>query len=176
MIWYATPRVFRVFVFTLSTLRVAYQNGEWNLILFFLSTWRSAPHSLGGIYNLLFSFSIYCDIITSPVRAVRSDFVWLVIKKRAASYLRVQTHFSGRSAISTRPPRHCDTRTRRHSSWPCSQCVCVSRCGGVWWLGVELNSIKLFGKSDLCWCELGYKAAISPCYWRTGSPLSFGGQ
>lgn len=84
--------------------------------------------------------------------------------------------FSGRSAISTRPSRHCDTRTRRHSSWPCSQCVCVSRCGGVWWLGVELNSIKLFGKSDLCWCELGYKAAISPCYWRTGSPLSFGGQ
>lgn len=22
-------------------------------------------------------------------------------------------------------------------------------------MGVELNSIKLFGKSDLCWCELG---------------------
>ena len=93
MIWHATPRVFRVFVFTLSTLGVAYQNGEWNLILFFLSTWRSAPHSLGEIYNLLFSFLTYCDIITSSVRAVRSDFVWLVIKKRAASYLRVQTHF-----------------------------------------------------------------------------------
>jgi hypothetical protein len=27
-----------------------------------------------------------------PVRAVRSDFVWLLIKKRAASYLQVWMH------------------------------------------------------------------------------------
>lgn len=71
-------------------------------------------------------------------------------------------------------PVHPDTVTHGHGDTVAVHVASVY--GGVWWLGVELNSIKLFGKSDLCWCELGYKAAISPCYWRTGSPLSFGGQ
>lgn len=36
----------------------------------------------------------------------------------------------------------------------------------------ELN--KLFGKLNLCWCKFGYKAALSPCYWRMGSPPHLG--
>lgn len=147
--WYAIPRVFRVFVFTLSTLGVAYQNGEWNLILFFLSTWRSAPHSLGGIYNLLFSFSTYCGIITSSVRAVRSDFVWLVIKTRAASYLWVRMHFSPAEVPSA--PRHPDTVTHEHGNTVTALVVSMYVC-----FVVTVSSDLVLDRAEQTVWEVGF--------------------
>ena len=70
--------------------------------------------SLGGIYNLLFSFSTHCDIVILSVRAVRSDFVWLVINTRAASYLCVRMHFSPAKVPSA--PLHLDTMTHKHGN------------------------------------------------------------
>lgn len=147
--WYAIPRVFRVFVFTLSTLGVAYQNGEWNLILFFLSTWRSAPHSLGGIYNLLFSFSTYCGIITSSVRAVRSDFVWLVIKTRAASYLWVRMHFSPAEVPSA--PRHPHTVTHEHGNTVTALVVSMYVC-----FVVTVSSDLVLDRAEQTVWEVGF--------------------
>ena len=82
--------------------------------------------SLGGIYNLLFSFSTYGDIITSSVRAVRSDFVWLVIKTRAASYLWVRMHFSPAEVPSA--PVHPDTVTHGHGDTVAGHVASVYAC------------------------------------------------
>ena len=72
-----------------------------------------------------FTFHMEYGIISSSVRAVRLDFVWLAIKKRAASCLRVQMHFSGRSAINPRPP---NTVTHGHGDTVALHVACVYGC------------------------------------------------
>lgn len=106
-------------------------------------------HSLGGIYNLLFSFSTYGDIITSSVRAVRSDFVWLVIKTRAASYLWVGMHFSPAEVPSA--PRHPHTVTHEHGNTVTALVVSMYVC-----FVVTVSSDLVLDRAEQTVWEVGF--------------------
>lgn len=104
---------------------------------------------LGGIYNLLFSFSTYCDIITSSVRAVRLDFVWLVIKTRAASYLWVRMHFSPAEVPSA--PRHLDSVTHEHGNTVTALVVSMYVC-----FVVTVSSDLVLDRAEQTVWEVGF--------------------
>lgn len=104
---------------------------------------------LGGIYSLLFSFSTYCDIITSSVRAVRLDFVWLVIKTRAASYLRVRMHFFPAEVPSA--PRHPDSVTHEHGNTVTALVVSMYVC-----FVVTVSSDLVLDRAEQTVWEVGF--------------------
>ena len=104
---------------------------------------------LGGILNLLFSFSTYCDIITSSVRAVRLDFVWLVIKTRAASYLWVRMHFSPAEVPSA--PRHPDSVTHEHGNTVTALVVSMYVC-----FVVTVSSDLVLDRAEQTVWEVGF--------------------
>lgn len=90
---------------------------------FLVGIYENAAHSpvKRRIYNLHFTFRTEYGIIFPSVRAVRSDFVWLVVQKRAASYLRVQMHFFRQKCHQH--PSTPDTVTHGHGD---TVAVCVA--------------------------------------------------